>query len=141
MTDRKIHGRCLCGDIRYTITGDLRDAHICHCSQCRRQSGHAIAAASALRTSVAIDGAENLSWFSASDAARRGFCRTCGSMLFWDDGGTELSINLGALDAPTGARVTSHIFVADKGDYYDINDGLPQHDAYPADRAGGSDPA
>jgi hypothetical protein len=34
---------------------------------------------------------------------------------------------MGAFDAPTDTGLEMHIFVADKGDYYQISDGLPQH--------------
>jgi hypothetical protein len=37
---------------------------------------------------------------------------------------------MGAFDAPTGTRLAKHIFVADKGDYYGIADGLPQSERY-----------
>ena len=74
-----------------------------------------------------------LAWFPSSETARRGFCPTCGSNLFWDGPGTHLSIVAGTLDAPTGISLAGHIFVADKGDYYDVADDLPQAD--------GADPA
>ena len=70
---------------------------------------------------------DTLSWFRASDIARRGFCRNCGSFLFWQHNDEEtISISMGVLDAPTGLKLARHIFVADKGDYYDITDDLPQ---------------
>ena len=66
-------------------------------------------------------------WYRSSHSARRGFCPTCGSSLFWaEDGNSRLSIHAGTLDNPTGLRLAGHIFTADKGDYYDLDDGLPQ---------------
>lgn len=67
----------------------------------------------------------------ASDVARRGFCGTCGSSLFRHAEGIEdckrrIAIAFGALDAPTELRFEEYIFVAHKGDCYDIADGLPQ---------------
>ena len=57
----------------------------------------------------------------------RGFCGICGSFLFWKRGDEGLtSFSLGSLDSPTGLQLERHIFVADKGDYYTIDDGLPQ---------------
>ena len=122
-----IEGGCLCGAVRFRIRGALSKGGACHCTQCRRQSGHVWAAASAASRDVEITG-DALGWFSASDAARRGFCRTCGSFLFWQASGDEtIDVALGAIDGPTGLRLERHIFVADKGDYYEIADGLPQH--------------
>lgn len=74
-------------------------------------------------------GAGNLTWFRASDHARRGFCRTCGAHIFWEpDGSDRTSIFMGCIDTPTGLNLVDHIYVAEKGDYYDIADGLPQFD-------------
>lgn len=72
---------------------------------------------------------DGLRWYQSSDTVRRGFCGTCGSFLFWDPADEDkLSVSMGILDAPTGARLSKHIFVASKGDYYDLQDGLPQSD-------------
>lgn len=121
-------GRCLCGAVRFTTQGPLRDVIACHCSQCRRQTGHFYAATSVADDRLAIEGGGNLTWFRATPQAARGFCRTCGSALFWKyDGETATSIGAGAFDAPTGLALTSHIYCADKGDYYDIADDLPQY--------------
>ncbi len=123
-----ISGSCLCGAVRYTVTGPLRPVIACHCLQCRKTSGHHVAATSAPRAGVAIEG--EIRWYQSSAAARRGFCPTCGSNLFWDGPGANLSIMAGTLDGPTGLRLEGHIFCATKGDYFDIADGLPraEHD-------------
>ena len=70
-----------------------------------------------------------MAWYeSTPGSVRRGFCPVCGGNLFWDRiGGPSLDIWAGSLDGPTGLRLAAHIYVADKGDYYDIADGLPQH--------------
>ena len=125
-------GGCLCGAVRYRVTGPLRPVIACHCTQCRRMSGHHVAATSAPRESVEIDG--QITWYASSPAARRGFCPVCGSNLFWDGAGAGLSIFAGTLDGDPGLRLAGHIFCADKGAYYAIpEDGLP--------RAEGADPA
>jgi hypothetical protein len=125
MTD--LTGRCLCGAITFRVTGPVRGESLCHCGQCRRQSGHVWASGVAARSDVEIRG-ETLRWFAASPAAERGFCATCGGFLFWSARGeASISFALGALDTPTGLRVGKHIYLQDKGDYYDITDDLPQH--------------
>lgn len=71
--------------------------------------------------------AETLRWYPSSAIARRAFCATCGSPLFWERlGGQSISIWAGTLETPTHLEASTHIFVADKGDYYAIADGLPQ---------------
>ncbi|EPX77136.1 GFA family protein [Litoreibacter arenae] len=120
-------GSCLCGQITYSVTGPLRPVIACHCRQCRKTSGHHVAATSAAREDVQIAG--EVTWYPSSPNARRGFCGTCGSQMFWDGPGANLSIFAGSLDGDTGLSLAGHIFCADKGDYYDISDGLPCADA------------
>jgi hypothetical protein len=125
-------GSCLCGAVSFRTRGALRGVIYCHCSQCRKQTGHFVAATSALDADIDISGRESLSWYAASDEAKRGFCRTCGSLLFWKrEKADRTSIMAGAFDRPSGLEGDHHIFVADKGDYYEVCDGLPQFPEYP----------
>lgn len=124
-------GSCLCGAVGFVVTGPMRPVIACHCTQCRKSSGHHVAATSAHRDQIAVTG--EVTWYQSSDTARRGFCGTCGSNLFWDGEGENLSIFAGAIDGPTGLKIAGHIFCADKGDYYDLPEDLP--------RSGGYDPA
>lgn len=122
---------CLCGAVQIAVTGDLGPVDACHCSQCRKQSGHYWASTDIERERVTITGAENLTWFQSSEKVRRGFCQTCGSALLWDvPGRSRIAIAMGAFAAPTGVQIKKHIFVADKGDYYDIEPG-PMQELYP----------
>lgn len=119
-------GGCHCGAVRYTVTGPLRDVIYCHCTQCRRQTGHFVAATRVADDALEINGADELTWYAASSDAKRGFCRHCGSLLFWKAEGSDMtSIMAGSLDLPTGLTASHHIFAADKGDYYELADGLP----------------
>ncbi|MEM1429552.1 MAG: GFA family protein [Pseudomonadota bacterium] len=119
-----VQGSCLCGEIRFSVRGPLRPVIACHCTQCRKTSGHHVAATSAARDAVTVSGTPR--WYRSSDSARRGFCPTCGTPLFWDGPGRNLSIFAGCLDGATGLRLAGHIYCADKGDYYEIGDALPQ---------------
>ncbi len=130
MTDAIHSGGCLCGAVRYEALGPLADVTACHCGQCRRQSGHFYATTRVARQNLMLVEDRGLKWYRASETARRGFCGDCGSTLFWEsDSGDATAILAGSLDAPTGLKLARHIFVADKGDYYEITDGLPQHAA------------
>lgn len=80
------------------------------------------------RTAVTMTGDDQLTWFQSSEKVRRGFCSVCGSSLFFDPIHLDwIGIMMGAFDGPTQTRLALHIFVADKGDYYEITDGLPQN--------------
>lgn len=121
-------GSCLCGAVTYELTGALRPSVACHCGQCRKTSGHYVSATQVAGDALTITKDDGLTWFQSSEKAQRGFCNRCGSSLFWrheDDGGA-VSVMSGTIDGKTGIRTGKHIFVADKGDYYDIPDGVEQ---------------
>ena len=120
-----MRGSCLCGQVRFEVSGPVSGLSACHCGQCRKQSGHVWASGAVPEDKIAVTG--EVRWYEASETAKRGFCPTCGSFLFWkahDE--DEISFALGAVEGNTGLRLERHIFTSDKGDYYDIADGLPQ---------------
>ena len=122
-----LKGSCLCGDVRFTVTGAPFDPAACHCSQCRKMSGHVWAAAVVRADGIEIEG--EVRWFEASQRARRGFCPRCGSFLFWQEYGSEnMDFALGAVDGPTGMHLGRHIFIESKGDYYDIAESEPSQE-------------
>jgi hypothetical protein len=126
-------GGCACGAVRFEVRGPLRSIAACHCESCRRQSGNFVVATRArVADLVFLSGTEDLAEWRASDQATRRFCRICGSHLFWQrDGSASVSIMAGSLDLPTGLAMSHHIFVAEKGDWYTLDDGLPQHGTWP----------
>ena len=120
-------GGCLCGAVRYEVHGPLRAVVMCHCTQCRRMTGHIMAATAARHKDFRLLSEEGLRWYTSSEEARRGFCMLCGSTLFWQGAARDyLSIAAGTLDDSSGLRIACHIFTADKGDYYEIADSAPQ---------------
>ncbi len=126
---RSHKGSCICGAVSFAVTGTLSAPDACHCSDCRKLSGHFFASTDVPRSALTIHGAENLTWFRTSEKVRRGFCSTCGSSLFWDPMENDwTAVAMGAFDSPTGTTLGMHIHVADKGDYYGIEDGLPQNE-------------
>ena len=121
-------GGCLCGGVRFALTRASTRVVNCHCSQCRRFHGHFGPYVTIARAAVRFDSGRTLTWYQSSAKARRGFCRVCGSSLFWEKiGGVHLDVIAGALDPPTGLSTVRHIFVADRSDYYTIDDGLERH--------------
>jgi len=136
-----LSGQCMCGEVVFSITvkddsSENVDPHnsmvadACHCMQCRQWSGHFWASVNVPIMKFQLAKDDGLSWFRVSDYARRGFCQKCGSSLFWHADGDEvkkdeIAVALGSLENPTGIRLVKHIFVAEKGDGYDLVDGLP----------------
>ena len=122
-------GSCLCGAVRFNVEGELAGGDACHCVQCRKHSGHYFASTDVPKSALTVEGEDQLAWYQSSDRVRRGFCKVCGSSLFWDPVQSgKIAVAMGAFDDPTGTSLHMHIFVAEKGDYYDIADGLPQHE-------------
>lgn len=120
-------GACLCGAVRYAVTGALRDVVLCHCAMCRRTHGHVGAYSASPRDALRMIEARGLKWYASSPFARRGFCAECGASVFWERiGSGSVSIAAGTLDAPTGLATTLQIFVDDAGDYYTPDPAIPR---------------
>ena len=120
-------GGCLCGAVRYEVSGALRPVVACHCSQCRRHTGHFLASTAARLSDFRLLNSASLKWYDSSSAARRGFCSVCGSTLFWLPNGRDyISIAAGSLDDSSALATACHIHVADKGAYYQIESGVAQ---------------
>jgi len=125
-------GSCLCGAVRFEVAGDLPPPDACHCTQCRKSSGHYFVSTDVPRSAVTIHGVENVSWYRSSEKVRRGFCKTCGASLFWDPIERDWTgIAMGAFDQSTNTHIHVHVHVGSKGDYYEITDGVPRHDQTP----------
>ena len=130
----KTTGGCLCAAVRYEIAGPLRPVVYCHCEQCRRTSGHLVAATACKPGDLRVMIDVGLRWYRSSAEAQRGFCSTCGSSLFWQpEHGQYISIMAGTIDGPTGLVSCEHIYTASASDYYGLTDGLPQ---FPGDHPG-----
>jgi hypothetical protein len=100
---------------------------------CRKQSGHILAAVNVRRDALSVGGEQHVRWYRSSDKVERGFCSECGSTLFWKptiEGYQLTAVAMGLFDGSSGLHLSKHTFVGDKGDYYEITDGLPQSDSY-----------
>jgi len=126
--NKNVTGGCLCGSLTFVVRAFDRHVVACHCKQCRKQTGHYVAATRAQNIDIQMIEQSSLTWFKASEVAERGFCSTCGSLLFWRElDSNHTSIMAGCLDTPTGLTLDKHIFVDDKGDYYDLEPGIPTY--------------
>ena len=109
-------GGCLCGAVKYEIRGAIRGVVNCHCSKCRRFSDD-----------------KTLKWYRSikdeTPNVHRGFCCECGSSLFWDPRGRDqVAIAAGSLDEPTGLKTIGHVWMSQRGDFYELLDDLPRFD-------------
>lgn len=124
----KTTGSCLCGSVQFEIKGPLRDVVNCHCSMCQKLHGDYGPHTKAKKENITITKDNGLAWYKTSDIARRGFCRICGSGLFWEPFEQDSTgIIAGVLNKPTGLKTMGHIFVSEKSDFYEITDDHPQY--------------
>lgn len=120
-------GGCLCGAVRFEVTGALRDVILCHCAMCRRTHGHVAAYTATAKHALRITQARGLRWYASSAIARRGFCCECGGSLFWEPSAKDyVAIAAGMLDAPTGLATAVQIHVESAGDYYAVDALIPE---------------
>lgn len=118
-------GGCLCGKIHYHLKGTMRPIVYCHCGQCFHSHGFYPGYTAARKDQIVLTGEEYLAWYRSSAKARRGFCKECGSALFWQrDEGDFTSVAAGTLDHPSGLVEGWHIFGKDRPDCYSLSDGL-----------------
>ena len=119
---------CLCGGVAFTVSGPAGHVTACHCTQCRRLSGHHSASFDADGASLTYSARDSLREFATPGGGVRGFCAGCGGSLWFRAADGSFSVEAGSVIGATGGRLAEHIFVGDKGDYYALNDGLPQRD-------------
>lgn len=106
----------------------MRAVIYCHCEQCRKTSGHFVAASACDESDMELTQSDGLTWYKSSSYAQRGFCNQCGGNLFWqpfDD--TRIYVMAGTIDAPTGLEAVAHIHTEGVSDYHVLADGLPQY--------------
>ena len=108
------------------VPGPVGAVTACHCGQCRSLSGHYSASFDVAEAALDWQARDGLAEYRTAGGGVRGFCGGCGSSLWFRAADGGFSVEAGAVDGPTGGRLALHIFVGEKGSYYDIDDGLPQ---------------
>tara|TARA_R110002124_G_scaffold53433_4_gene153287 strand:+ start:359 stop:745 length:387 start_codon:yes stop_codon:yes gene_type:complete len=109
---------CLCGANRFALEGAGQGIIACHCSQCRKTSGHY--AASLDVAGIRWQARAAVGEYASAGGGTRGFCTSCGSSLYFRAPDGAISVEAGAIDGPTGRKLSAHIYCANTGDYYRI---------------------
>jgi hypothetical protein len=127
---RVVHGKCLCGDVRYEITGPLGPMSHCHCSMCRKHHGTSFATHVSVPITAFrwVAGQPSVVLYRSSPFGLRSFCGKCGSVTPIID--LELALALcpaGNLEGQLDAQSQTHMFVGSKAPWHTITDRLPQH--------------
>jgi hypothetical protein len=128
-----LRGGCLCGAVRFELSGQPLTAGYCHCTRCQRRTG------TGASPQARVDGAdltltagEELvrAWRHPDGGFEKCFCSVCGSHLFSrnPDDARQISIRMAAFDEDPGIRPTSRSFVAYAAPWEPIpDDGLERH--------------
>jgi hypothetical protein len=133
---KEIEGACLCGQVRYTVTGPFDQFHLCHCSQCRRSTGTAHA-------SNIFTQPDRIQWLAGEHLVKRYdpdepgiiskcFCGHCGSLVPYISASSgRLVIPAGGLSEDPGIRPQDNIYWSDRAKWYDSVPGAPRYDTEP----------
>ena len=118
-------GQCLCGSVRMTAETVEAEIGACHCQMCQRWSGGIFLTATA--RGVKFEGMENISRYRSSKWAERGFCRKCGSLLFYRLLDTdEYEICVGIFDDQSDFALSGEIFIDRKPGAYALSGDHPR---------------
>lgn len=112
------HGACLCGAVRVTAKTENDSVGACHCTMCRKWGSGPLFAVEC-ESAVKFEGVAHIATFSSSEWEERGFCRECGTHLFYrlkEEG--HYAIPIGLLDDGKAWRFTEQIFIDQKPSYY-----------------------
>lgn len=127
-----LEGSCLCGAVTFGVVEPLHAPDGCHCTACRKHSGHFFVSADVPKAALTVRGDDRITWFQSSPKVRRGFCAVCGSSLFWDPIERDwIGVAMGAFDTPTDTKIAVHVYTGEKGDYYDFGDDAPKFETVP----------
>jgi len=125
-------GGCLCGKVRFEITGQIEDIIYCHCSQCRKAQGSAFATNGNLDVDHFrfITGEDQLTAYQETPGQTKYFCKHCGSPILSRNASRPdtVRVRLGTIESDITERPAAHIFVASKANWDEICADLPQHD-------------
>lgn len=132
--DNLYSGGCLCGRVRFEITGAIESIIYCHCSQCRKAQGSAFATNGNVDSKHFhfIQGEAELTGYESTPGQTKYFCRHCGSPIIskTDSIPDKVRVRLGTIESDIEERPTAHIFVTSKANWEDIAGDLPQYESY-----------
>jgi hypothetical protein len=132
MSDAVYTGGCLCGGLRYQVSGSADNLCYCHCQSCRRATGAPMVAWGTFAAERFAVTRGQLTEFRSSPRVVRGFCASCGTSITYrhDKRPAEIDVTLVTLDDPALLEPAAHIWVEDKLPWITIVDGKPKFRQY-----------
>ncbi len=127
-------GGCLCGAVRFEITGGIHNIVYCHCSRCRKAQGSAFAANGIVHADGfrIVSGLESLTGYEFSPGRTKYFCSVCGSPIMSRQEAVpdQVRVRLGTIESEIRQRPMAHIFATSKANWEEITGDLPQYEGY-----------
>ena len=115
----KLTGRCMCGAVEIIGTANDPKVAVCHCDMCRRWSSGPFFEVTC--EEVVFEGEDNITKIRSSDWAERGFCKKCGSNLFYHIiDSNEFQISVGLLDDQSDLHLSLQVFIDSKPPFYTL---------------------
>lgn len=137
MSEADHWGRCLCGGVRYRVSGAPRTVCYCHCESCRRAAGSpsVVWATFPADRFAVVEG--RLEVHASSPDVERGFCAHCGTPITYFHGArpAELDVTVATLEDPSAFEPEMHIWVDDKLPWVVVDDALPRYGRFRSDSA------
>jgi hypothetical protein len=117
---KPLSGGCLCGAVRFTASPQNCEVGACHCGMCRKWTAGPFLVLDCADT-LHFDDDANLGVYRSSEWAERGFCKRCGTPLFYRLIGKGMHfVSAEAFDDRNGYVFTSQIFIDEKPSYYEF---------------------
>lgn len=117
----KGHGKCLCGSVELEVEYESNEISACHCSMCRNWTGAPMMTIDCAEN-VKITGSSNITSYPSSEWGDRGFCKNCGTHLFYYlKPANQYHLPVGLLQTVNNIKFTHQIFIDEKPDYYEFN--------------------
>jgi hypothetical protein len=126
-------GRCLCGAVQYRIRPPTLFCAHCHCRYCRRAHGAGVVTWCGVPTDQfeLTEGSDCLRWFASSNESRRGFCRVCGTTMFFrsEVAPGEMHIARACIEGDIDRRPQGHVFYDHHVVWLEVDNELPRIDS------------
>ena len=132
-------GGCMCGAVRFEISGSPSRVLHCHCESCRRHTGAPMATLGVFKADQVNFSGKDRTPYASAPGVERAFCSACGTSLTWEtefgDEGKICAVHISAFDDPEAMPATGHSFYAERISWFDIADELPRHEGFVAGSA------
>jgi len=136
--DSKMAGGCMCGAVRYEVTGESFGVAHCHCNSCRKHNGGPVGTLAGYNKDQVTFSGDERKMYESSPGVGRAFCGKCGTPLTWEgeSGGAYIfEFHISTFDNPDALVPTGHSFDAERIAWFDIADNLPRYEGFAGDSA------